>query len=166
MNTLDRLKSLFRSVADVRERRHRPRTTARAGTRVLVIDDSPTVLALLRKYLSQNGLVTLEAAAAERGLEIARNERPDLIFLDIVLPGMNGFAALRALRHDARTVEIPVIMISGNAQATEQFYAHRIGADDFMRKPFTREDVFMRIERRLDADFVLKRRAGTLRVAG
>jgi DNA-binding response OmpR family regulator len=166
LNNLDRLKNLFRSAAQSRERRQRPRTTARAGTRVLVVDDSPTVVALLRKYLAQNGFVILEAADAEQGLAMARSEQPDLIFLDIVMPGMNGFAALRALRHDARTVDIPVVMISGNAQATEQFYAQRIGADDFMRKPFTREDVFSRIERRLDANLDLKRRTGTLRVAG
>jgi twitching motility two-component system response regulator PilH len=166
LNTFDRLRNLFRSAADVRERRQKPRTGARPGTRILVVDDSPTVVALLRKYLAQNAFVILEAPDAEKGLEIARTEKPDLIFLDIVMPGMNGFAALRALRHDARTADIPVIMISGNAQATELFYAHRIGADDFMRKPFTREDVFARIERRLDANFVLKRRTGTLRVAG
>lgn len=166
MSTLDRLKHLFRATADLRERRQKQRISARPGTRVLVVDDSATVVALLRKYLHQNGFVTIEAGDAERALEIARRERPDLIFLDIVLPGMNGFAALRALRHDARTADIPVIMISGNAHATELFYAQRIGADDFMRKPFTREDVFTRIERRLDANLALKRRSGILRSIG
>ena len=166
MNTFDRLRNLFRTAAHARERRQKPRIGAAPGTRVLVIDDSPTVLALLRKFLAQNEFVVLEAKNAEDGLAVARAQEPDIIFLDIVLPGMNGFAALRALRHDARTTHVPVIMISGNAQATEQFYAHRIGADDFLRKPFTREEVFGCIERRLDADRVLRRRAGALRVAG
>ena len=59
---------------------------------------------------------------------------------------MNGFAALRLMRRDPLTLHIPVIMISGNEQATEQFYVKRIGADDFMKKPFSRHEVFARIE--------------------
>jgi twitching motility two-component system response regulator PilH len=77
---------------------------------------------------------------------------PHLIFLDIVLPGMNGFNALRVLRRDPLTRHIPIIMISGNEQATEEFYVHRIGADDFMKKPFARAEVFARIERLMDED--------------
>ena len=121
---------------------------------MLIIDDSPTIVAMLRKFLQQNGYQTLEAGDAEKGIEVARAERPDMIFLDIVLPGMNGFAALRQLRRDPVTREIPIIMISGNEQATEQFYAQRIGADDFMKKPFCGSEVFARIERLLDAEQV------------
>lgn len=139
------------------ERREKPRVNARQGTVVLIVDDSPTIVAMLRKILQQNGYQTLEAGDAERGIELARLECPHLIFLDIVLPGMNGFAALRALRKDPVTQHIPVVMISGNEQATEQFYAQRIGADDFMKKPFSRSEVFARIERLLDADMVPKR---------
>jgi len=141
------------------ERREKPRVNAREGTRMLIVDDSPTIVAMLRKFLLQNGYQTIEAGDAEKGIEVARAERPDLIFLDIVLPGMNGFAALRQLRRDPATREIPVIMISGNEQATEQFYAQRIGADDFMKKPFSRAEVFARIERLLDAEQVPKRPA-------
>lgn len=134
------------------ERRKRQRTNARHGTRALIIDDSPTIVAALRKTLQSAGFVTLEALNAERGLEVAFHDQPDLIFLDIVLPGMNGFAALRTMRKDPRTRHIPIIMISGNEQATEQFYASRIGADDFMKKPFSRFEVFARIEKLLDAN--------------
>jgi CheY-like chemotaxis protein len=139
------------------ERRRRVRANARPGTRMLIIDDSPTVVAVLRKMLEQNKIVTLEAGTAEQGLEIAFSEVPDLIFLDIVLPGMNGFSALRAMRRDERTKKVPIIMMSGNEQATEEFYVQRIGADDFMKKPFARAEVFARIERMLDADFVPRR---------
>lgn len=132
------------------ERRVKDRRNAVAGTRVLIIDDSATIVALLRRMLRQNELVTLEAGDAETGIDIARAEVPDLIFLDIVLPGMNGFAALRQLRRDPITRDIPIIMISGNEQATEEFYVQRIGADDFMKKPFSRAEVFVRIERLLD----------------
>jgi CheY-like chemotaxis protein len=139
------------------ERRLKPRTNARPGTRMLVIDDSATIVALLSRMLRQNDYTVLEAEDAETGLEIARTQSPELIFLDIVLPGMDGFAALRQLRRDPYTRDIPVIMISGNEQATEQFYVHRIGADDFMKKPFSRAEVFARVERLLDANQVPKR---------
>lgn len=139
------------------ERRCRPRVNAREGTRVLVIDDSPTIVAVFRKILRTAGYVTLEAMDAERGVEIARSDRPDLIFLDIVLPGMNGFAALRHLRRDPQTRDIPIIMISGNEQATEQFFGTRIGADDFMKKPFSRFEIFARIERLLDENLIPRR---------
>jgi twitching motility two-component system response regulator PilH len=139
------------------DRRLKQRRNARAGTRVLLVDDSPTIVALLRKLLRQNGYETLEAGDAETGIELARSEQPDLIFLDIVLPGMNGFAALRALRRDPLTKAIPIIMISGNVAATEQFYVQRIGADDFMKKPFSRAEVFSRIEVLLDTASVPRR---------
>jgi twitching motility two-component system response regulator PilH len=111
--------------------------------------------------LRQNGFEIADAEDAEAGLALAFATPPDLIFLDIVLPGMNGFAALRALRRDERTKHVPIIMISGNEQATEEFYLYRIGADDFMKKPFSRAEVFARIERLLDADGV-PRRIGTM----
>jgi DNA-binding response OmpR family regulator len=133
------------------DRRRLERVNARSGTRVLVIDDSATIVAVLGKMLRQNGYEVISAGDAESGVAIARKEKPDLIFLDIVLPGMNGFAALRQLRRDPGTQKTPIVMISGNMQATEQYYAQRIGADDFMKKPFGRDEVFSRISRLVDA---------------
>jgi len=144
-------------VSNIDERRVKSRVNARPGTSVLIIDDSATIVALLRRMMKQNSYETFEAEDAESGIELAREHRPGLIFLDIVLPGMNGFEALRRLRRDPLTKDIPIIMISGNEQATEQFYAHRIGADDFMKKPFARAEVFARIERLLDADLMPRR---------
>ena len=176
MSLLDRLKQLFAEakapvaqepIAPVAEslgeaearqdRRKKKRINAVAGTRVLIVDDSPTIVALLSRMLKQNQYTVLEAGDGETGVEIARMQRPGLIFLDIVLPGMSGFTALRTLRHDPVTKDIPIVMISGNAQATEQFYVQRIGADNFMKKPFSRAEVFTYIERLLDEDFVPRR---------
>jgi twitching motility two-component system response regulator PilH len=140
------------------ERRIRKRINARKGARALIIDDSPTIIAVLKKILRSSGYLTLEALDAERGMELIRQEKPDLVFLDIILPGMNGFGALRLIRKDPLTQHIPVIMISGNEHATEQFYANRIGADDFMKKPFSRFEVFARIENLLDADRMPRRK--------
>ena len=107
--------------------------------------------------LKWGGFITVEALDAETGISLARTETPDLIFLDIILPGVNGFAALRTLRKDPITAHIPIIMISGNEQATELFFGSRTGADDFMKKPFSRFEVFARIERLLDENMVPQR---------
>ena len=130
----------------VQTERRRQKRYSHEGRKVLIIDDSPTIVAALGKILRSAGCHITEAGDAESGIDVARATQPDLIFLDIVLPGMNGFAALRQMRRDEATSRIPVIMISGNEQATEQFYAKRIGADDFMKKPFSRHEVFARVE--------------------
>jgi twitching motility two-component system response regulator PilH len=128
------------------ERRAVPRSGVPKEAHILVVDDSPTIRAVLGKMLTQDGHVVFKAADGESAIELARNELPDLIFLDIVMPGMNGFAVLRALRREALTHDIPIVMISGNLQATEQFYVQRFGADDFMKKPFGRGEVFARLQ--------------------
>lgn len=139
------------------ERRKRARVDAREGTRVLIVDDSRTIVTALRKFLRSAGYETLEAMDAEMGLAMMREHRPELVFLDIVLPGMNGFAALRAIRRDPDLRDTPVIMMSGNEQAVEQFFGTRIGADDFMKKPFSRYEIFFRIERLLDSNLTPRR---------
>lgn len=134
-----------RLLGNASERRLENRVKPSRGSQVLVVDDSSTIRAVLGKMLTQDGYTVLKAEDGERAMVVALTEQPDLIFLDIVLPGMNGFAVLRALRRDERTKNIPIIMISGNLQATEQFYVQRFGADDFMKKPFGRAEVFERI---------------------
>ncbi len=144
------------------ERRQRKRVDARKGTSVLIIDDSPTVVTVLRKALRSAGYETREAGDAEQGLALIAENPPELIFLDIILPGMNGFNALRTIRKTPAWQHIPVIMISGNEHATEQFYANRIGADDFMKKPFSRHEIFARIEALLNAQLVPQRRGDSV----
>jgi twitching motility two-component system response regulator PilH len=139
------------------ERRAKSRVDARPGTLALIIDDSATVVAVMRRMLRQNHFETIEALNGPDGIALAINRQPDLIFLDIVMPGMSGFNALRNLRKEPSTIDIPIIMISGNEQATEQFYVQRIGADDFMKKPFSRAELFTRIERLLDENMVPRR---------
>jgi len=133
------------------ERRQVPRVRAPAGSQVLVVDDSPTIRAVLGKMLGQDGYTVLKAPDGETAVTMARSELPDLIFLDIVLPGMSGFEVLRTLRRDPQTKATPIVMISGNMQATEQFYVQRFGADDFMKKPFGRAEVFERIRALVEA---------------
>jgi twitching motility two-component system response regulator PilH len=142
---------------DLEERRLRPRVNPREETRILVIDDSPTILTAMKRFLESAHCVFLGALDAKMGMEVALTQKPDMIFLDIVMPGINGFAALRALRKNARTRDIPIVMMSGNEQAKAQFFGAHIGADDFMKKPFSRFEVFAHIARLLDEDSVPRR---------
>lgn len=147
MSQLDRFRRLLGMSKTPERRADVERVSARSGIKVLIIDDSRTVVAALSHMLRQSGYQPIGASDAGAGLKLAFSEKPDLIFLDIVMPGLNGFAALRRLRRDPRTEKVPVVMISGNPQAAEQFYLERIGADDFMKKPFGRGEVFNRIEK-------------------
>lgn len=137
---------------------HAPQETplrrARSDLRVLVVDDSPTIRAVLSGMLAREGYAAITGECGPQALALAREQQPDLIFLDIVMPGMNGFAvlrALRALRKDPLTRTTPIVMISGNVQATEQFYVQRFGADGFLKKPFGRAEVCDRIHALVEA---------------
>lgn len=134
-----------------KERRKRARVNAPRGTRILIIDDSRTVRLTLKTMLADNHYKLYEAGTAQQGLELAIQERPQLIFLDIILPDSSGFRALRKVRSAATTKEIPVIMMSGNSGAAENFFLQRVGADDFIHKPFGRFEVFGAIERLIRA---------------
>ena len=135
--------SFIKRLLGSHEDAHHPRTSR--GARMLVVDDSPTICAVLGKMLRAEGYEVLTATDGGAAIELVREEKPALIFLDVVMPGMNGFRVLKKLRQDPLTAAIPIVMISGNQQASEQFYLQRCGADDFMKKPFGRGDVAERI---------------------
>lgn len=139
------------------EPRVRQRITARPGTRVLIIDESAAVVRVLRRLMRQNQLEPIEGLGSERGLKLAFCAQPELIFLAVAMQGQSGFSVLRTLRRDERTRHVPVIMMSGNAHATEAEYVRRLGADDLVIKPFSRADIFKRIERLLDPALVPRR---------
>jgi len=152
MAVFDIFKRFVNQNATPGERREDGRVRATLGARVLVVDDSATIRAVLGKMLAQDGYEVLKAADGESAVEMAHAQLPDLIFLDIVLPGMSGFAVLRALRRDSATRTTPIIMMSGNQQATEQFYVQRFGADGFIKKPFGRGEVFHAVRSLVQAE--------------
>ena len=119
------------------ERRATQRIDARKGTRALIIDDSATVVAALGKILRSAGYLTLEALDAETGVVMARTEQPDIIFLDIVLPGMNGFEALRLMRRDSQTASIPIIMMTGGYPTPTLLTQLRAARIPLLIKPFS-----------------------------
>lgn len=150
------LRSLFgRSSKKKGDRRRNTRTTPDVGTTILIVDDSKTIRRILAKMLTEGGYSTLEAEDGETAIEIARQSQPDLILMDVVMPGITGFQATRRLHKDSATSEIPIIIMSGNEQAIEEFWVIRIGAHDFMTKPFNRFEVFRRIEKILHNNDIL-----------
>jgi len=147
-------RSLFSRNKSPKDRRGKDRLQARVGATILIVDDSRTIQFSLRNMLQQAGYQILEARNGENGIELAREHKPDLIFMDVVMPGMTGFQATRALRKHQETSEIPIIVMSGNEQATEKFWVIKIGANDFMTKPFQRKTVFEKLEKHLFAEEV------------
>lgn len=139
------------------ERRTHRRVDARAGTRVLIIDDCERALSELSTMFATSGYVTMQAQDPERGVHMACYENPELVILDIGMPGMNGFEVLKHMRKDPLARRIPVIMMSGSRQAIEIFQRRHVDADGLLRKPFSRRAVFTRIEKLLDENMVPRR---------
>jgi len=104
---------------------------------ILIVDDSPTELFQMTKALEKGGFRVEGAADGEEALRKARDMKPDLILMDIVMPGMDGFKATRALSNDPATRSIPVIMVSSKNQETDRIWGMRQGAVDFIVKPVT-----------------------------
>jgi twitching motility two-component system response regulator PilH len=102
---------------------------------VLIVDDSPTELHVMQKALERSGFKTATASDGAEGIRLAREIRPDLIFMDIVMPGINGYQATRALANDPQTRSIPVIMVTSKGQETDKIWGLRQGAVDYMVKP-------------------------------
>jgi twitching motility two-component system response regulator PilH len=112
---------------------------------ILIVDDSETVQAFLARMLRQAGYLTVAAGDGCSALHMIRHHKPDLVLMDLVMQETDGFAATRAIRNQPEFGDLPIIVMSGNQQATEQFWSQRIGADDFMAKPFSRTEVLTRI---------------------
>ena len=102
---------------------------------ILVVDDDPDSRLLAHDVLTHGGYRVLEADCAETALPLAYRERPALILLDLRLPGMDGFAALAALRHDARTRMIPVIAVTASSMSSDRVRIEQAGFDDYHPKP-------------------------------
>lgn len=102
---------------------------------VLIVDDSPTERHILTELLSGAGYQVTTAESGDEGIERARQIKPDLILMDVVMPGTNGFQATRALSRDDATKDIPVIMCTTKNQETDKLWGMRQGAQDYVTKP-------------------------------
>jgi CheY-like chemotaxis protein len=139
------------------ERRMKRRMNARQGTRVLIIDDCSIAQAELRKLFASAGFSVAQSEEPKRGLSMACFENPELVVLNVGMPGMNGFEVLKLMRRDPLARRIPVIMISGNPRVAEYIQQLKFEADGFLRKPFTRQAIFEIIENMLDENHVPRR---------
>ena len=117
----------------------------RANT-VLVVDDSPTDQHVLAGLLVKIGIKTLTASSGEEALRVATQEKPDLILMDIVMPGMNGFEATRMLSRNPETAGIPVVIVSSKGQETDKLWGMRQGARDYLVKPIDERTLLAKIQ--------------------
>jgi two-component system cell cycle response regulator len=114
--------------------------------RVLIVDDVPANLKLLDAKLSAEYFEVLQAASGPEALEVAQRELPDIVLLDVMMPGMDGFEVCRRLRADARTQHIPVIMVTALDQQSDRVQGLEAGADDFLTKPVNDVALFARVK--------------------
>ena len=114
--------------------------------KILVVDDSPTQLEGTSKILLKHGHEVLTASSGEHAIDCAVAELPDLILMDVVMPGLNGFQATRQITKNTATQHIPIIMLSSKDQETDKLWAQRQGASGYLIKPATESDLVSKIK--------------------
>lgn len=113
--------------------------------RVLIVEDEVDIADLIMFNLQRAGYEVLKAHDGITGTETAIRERPDLIVLDLMLPGRDGYSVFREIRRDARTSRIPVIMLTARAQTEDRIQGLEAGADDYLTKPFSPKELVLRV---------------------
>jgi len=103
--------------------------------KVLIVDDSPTETHILTEILVKENHQVITADNGADGVEMAKKELPDLVLMDVVMPGLNGFQATRQLKKNPSTADIPVIIVTTKDQATDRIWGMRQGAKDYLTKP-------------------------------
>ncbi|MFQ5935140.1 MAG: response regulator transcription factor [Acidiferrobacterales bacterium] len=114
--------------------------------RILVVDDSATDAHMLTQVLQKHGFTVMIASSGEEGVQKAKSEKPDLILMDIVMPGMNGFQATRSISKNPETKDIPIIVCSSKDQETDKAWGLRQGAKDYIVKPVTESELMAKIK--------------------
>jgi twitching motility two-component system response regulator PilH len=113
---------------------------------ILIVDDSPTEVLVIRRALEKVGHETASAADGAEGLRMAKTIKPDLILMDVVMPGVNGYQATRALARDPDTRGIPVIIVTSKGQESDRVWGMRQGAVDYLIKPITAETLVQKTQ--------------------
>ena len=113
---------------------------------VLVADDDEDILQLVSFRLERAGYTVVTAADGQQALTAAREHRPDLAVLDVMMPGLNGYEVTRQLRSDPATAAIPVILLTARVQEADVSRGFEAGADDYLRKPFSPQELRSRVQ--------------------
>ena len=113
---------------------------------ILVIEDETDILEVLKYNLSKNGYDVLTAETGEKGLDLAANKQPDLVLLDLMLPGVDGLEVCRQLRSRERTRSLPIIMLTAKGSESDIVLGLTLGADDYLTKPFSPTELVARIK--------------------
>lgn len=116
-----------------------------SGEKILIVDDEEDILELVAYNLSQEGYQTLRALTGEDALKFARLDMPDLILLDLMLPGIDGLAVMKSLKEKQSTMEIPVIMLTAKGEEGDIVAGLELGADDYITKPFSPRVLLARV---------------------
>ena len=116
------------------------------ASKVLVVDDSPTDLANIRSIVSDAGCTVVTATSGVEAIAKAKSEKPDVIFLDIIMPDMDGFEACRKLTNDVDTKQIPVVFVTSKGQKADRVWAKMQGGKDLVAKPFKPEEIVAQLE--------------------
>jgi phosphate regulon transcriptional regulator PhoB len=114
--------------------------------RILVIDDEKDLIELMRYNLEKDGFLVSSAQDGESGLSMALKDTPDLIVVDLMLPGVDGLDVCRTLRSDKRTARIPIIMLTAKSAESDRILGLELGADDYVTKPFSPRELMARIK--------------------
>ena len=119
------------------------------GKTILLVDDDPEIVKTVRHYLQQEGYAVLVAYNGLDALVIVRDQAPDCIVLDVLLPDLVGWDIIQRIRTDPRTAEIPIIMLTARVADAEKVLGLELGADDYVTKPFNPRELLARIRARL-----------------
>jgi len=114
--------------------------------KILVIEDNPSALRLIGYTLEQEGYQVIAATNGLEGMRRAQGEEPDLIILDIMLPGIDGFEICHRLRAEPGTAQLPVLMLSAKIQETDKATGLKVGADDYLTKPADPSEIISRVQ--------------------
>jgi len=120
-------------------------TREMAIKKVLIVDDSPTERHVLNEMLTKAGFEVIVSDNGEDAILKAKHERPDVILMDVVMPGLNGFQATRAISRDPDTRAIPIILCTSKSQETDKIWGMRQGARDYIVKPVNRDELLEKI---------------------
>ena len=120
-------------------------------TKILIVDDSPTEMFRFKEILAKHGFEVIEATNGADGITLAQAELPDLVLMDVVMPGVNGFQATRQIARGAATKHIPIVIVSTKDQETDRVWGQRQGACDYLTKPIDENQLISTIKQHLQA---------------